>query len=156
MACVKCEDGFLTRDSGELSPCRPCHRRAKRVQEYAEELVSWMGLADWTITVTTEEVEDGSMAEIECIYGQRLARVSLSPQWDEFDLPTQRDTLVHELVHAILAPLTQMAYDMIDALNVEGQGPMVAKASMGNVEEWVVDNIAIAWGQHLPLPKEYR
>lgn len=155
MACVNCENGFIVNDDLELRPCRPCHRRAKRVQGYAEELVTWMGLADWTVEISTDEIEDDSLAEIECIYGQRLAKISLNPNWDTMTPAAQRDTLVHELVHAILAPMSQMSCDMIDALNVEGQGPIVAKAAIANVEEWVTDNIAIAWGQHLPLPKEY-
>ena len=60
--------------------------------------------------------------------------------------------LVHELVHAILAPYSQMADDMLDSLGSVQQAN-TAKAALSNIEEWVTDSIALAWGQHLPLPK---
>ena len=152
MACADCDNGFRDRD-GERRPCRPCIRRVRWVQEYAETLASWMGLTDWTIQVIVDSTSsDTSMAEIDCIYGQRLAKIAVSDDWDNYTPTMQRDTLVHELVHATLAPLTQMADDMLDAIG-EGVAATTAKAAMSNAEEWVTDAIALAWAQHLPLPK---
>jgi hypothetical protein len=125
----------------------------KRVQVYARELAGMMGLADWNVVVVLDEVSSDVLAAVECVYGQRFARVALCENWDELALDVQRDTLVHELVHAILSPYSQMAGDLIESFNSEGNEAMVAKAALGNVEEWVVDAIALAWGRHLPLPK---
>jgi hypothetical protein len=156
MACRSCENGWLDETTEKKKPCRPCHRRAKNVQAYAEELASWMGLTDWTLQVLTDSPsEETSMAEIDCIYGQRLGKIALSDDWDSYKPETQRDTLVHELVHAILAPYSQMADDMLDAL-VSATQAAPAKAALSNVEEWITDAVALAWGQHLPLPKGAR
>lgn len=150
MACPDCDNGWRDRD-GERRACKPCARRSRWVQEYAETLASWMGLTDWTLQVINDSPDDTSMAEIDCIYGQRLAKIALSDEWDTYTPTTQRDTLVHELVHAILSPLTQMADDMLDV--TAGPNATAAKAALSNVEEWVTDAIALAWAQHLPLPK---
>ena len=92
------------------------------------------------------------MAEIDCVYGQRVAKITLNDDWDLYTPEVQRDTLTHELVHAILSPFSQMADDMLDATGTSGEAT-VAKQALSNVEEWVTDSIALAWGQHLPLPE---
>lgn len=151
MACKECDNGWL--DDNKRRPCRPCHRRARLMTDYAQDLASMMGLTDWTITVKTDSPsDDDNMAEIDCIYGQRVGRINLNDEWDGYTPEVQRDTLVHELVHAILAPYSQMADDMLDSLGSTQQAN-TAKAALSNVEEWVTDAIALAWGQHLPMPK---
>ena len=151
MACAVCENGWLS-SSDRPKACRPCHRRTKKVQAYAETLASMMGLTDWTIEVLLDSPADDAMAEIDCVYGQRLGRVALSDTWESYDLKTQRDTLVHELVHATLAPYSQMANDILAASGADLA--TVGSVALRNVEEWVVDSIALAWAQHLPLPEE--
>lgn len=154
MNCGTCTAGFRSDGNGNKSPCRKCHRNNRVVREYAEDLASYMGLADWTIQVTFESCTDDTLAEIECVYGQRLARITLVKHWLCMPREDQRDTLVHELVHALLAPLSQMAYDMVDALTDNEGAQAAAKAALAGSEEWVVDPISIAWAPHLPLPKE--
>jgi len=129
-------------------------RQVRLVREYAEQLASLMGLADWTIEVCHEPTDVDTYAEIECVYGQRLAKISLNPNWTAYSRETQRDTLVHELVHALLAPFSQMAYDVVDALTLNEGAQCVAKAALAGSEEWVVDPISIAWAPYLPLPEE--
>lgn len=137
-------------------PCRRCVRNNRVVREYAEDLASYMGLADWNIEITYLSCDEDTLAEIECVYGQRLARITLAKNWLSLGRDTQRDTLVHELVHALIAPLSQMAYDMVDALTENEGAQAAAKAALAGSEEWVVDPISIAWAPHLPLPKEVK
>lgn len=153
MWCGKCNQGYKTIND-ERKPCRPCHRVNRAIQEYTESLASMMGLADWTIEITFETCASDAHAEIECVYGQRLARISVSENWPAMSREAQRDTLVHELVHALLAPLSQMAYDMVNSLTNNEGAQDVAKAALTGSEEWVVDPISIAWAKHLPLPEE--
>lgn len=136
-----------------MTSAREVRSRSKRVQVYARELACLMGLADWNVVVLYEEAPADALATVDCVYGQRLARISLCETWDELGLAAQRDTLVHELVHAILSPYSQMASDLIESFNSEGNEAIVAGSALRNVEEWVVDAIAMAWGRHLPLPK---
>lgn len=153
MLCSNCVNGFKERD-GTKVPCRTCHRHNRIIREYTETLASCMGLADWTIEITFEVCGDDAHAEIECVYGQRLARISVSKNWLSMSRESQRSTLVHELVHALLAPLSQMAYDMVNSLTTNEGAQDVAKAALTGSEEWVVDPIAIAWAPNLPLPEE--
>jgi hypothetical protein len=76
--------------------------------------------------------------------------VYLSKDWTTFDEKTQRDTLVHELLHAHLAPLTEIVGDLFDSLAKNGSSAKVAKASANYAEERVVDQIAVAWARTLP------
>jgi hypothetical protein len=154
MFCGRCTNGYRGEEGNDRRPCRACHRHNRIIREYAEELASHMGLADWTIEVRHDPTEVDTYAEIECVYGQRLARIGLNRNWLTYTREMQRDTLVHELVHATLAPLSQMAYDMVDALTENEGAQAAAKAALSGSEEWVVDPISIAWAPHLPLPEE--
>lgn len=153
MFCGRCTNGFRNEGTNRR-PCRTCHRHNRLIREYAEELSSHMGLADWTIEIRYDPTEVDVYAEIECVYGQRLARIGLNPNWMTYTREMQRDTLVHELVHATLAPLSQMAYDMCDALTKNEAAQDAAKAALAGCEEWVVDPISLALAPHLPLPEE--
>ena len=153
MNCGKCENGFRGKDA-DRRPCRPCHRDNRLIREYTEELASQMGLADWTIEIRFDPTDTDTYAEIECVYGQRLARIGVNRNWFTYTREMQRDTLVHELVHALIAPLSQMAYDMVDALTDNEGAQAAAKAALAGSEEWVVDPISIAWAPHMALPEE--
>lgn len=151
MTCSVCENGFAEGNNGAV-PCRPCHRQVARVQRYARKLAALMGLAGWTIEVSLTDAGDGNMAEVDCVYGQRIARIALSEQWASYSAESERDTLVHELVHVLFAQYSQLANDLLTAAS-ESAG-VVGGAALGCVEEWVVDNIALAWAPSLPLPGE--
>jgi hypothetical protein len=133
---------------------RTAVKQNRLMREYAEQLAALMGLSDWTIQILYEPTDIDTYAEIECVYGQRLAKISLNPNWQAYSRETQRDTLVHELVHALIAPFSQMAYDMVDVLTENEGAQSAAKAALAGSEEWVVDPISIAWAPYMPLPEE--
>ncbi len=151
MTCAVCENGFVEGANGKV-PCRPCHRQVASVQRYARKLAALMGLAGWTIEVSLTDAGDDNMAEVDCVYGQRIARIALSEHWGSYSDESVRDTLVHELVHVLFAQYSQLAHDLLTAAS-ESAG-VVGGAALGCVEEWVVDNIALAWAPSLPLPEE--
>lgn len=154
MFCGRCTNGYRGEVGKDRRPCRTCHRHNRIIREYTQELASQMGLADWTIEIRLDPTDSDTYAEIECVYGQRLARIGINRNWLTYTRELQRDTLVHELVHALIAPLSQMAYDMVDALTENEGAQAAAKAALAGSEEWVVDPISIAWAPHMPLPEE--
>jgi Zn-dependent peptidase ImmA (M78 family) len=113
-----------------------------------------MGLADWAIRVSLEACDDENMAEIDCAYAQRNATMYLSDKWDTYPAEEQRATLTHELVHALLAPYTQHIDVLVKALVDRQELSRTAEASLLHMEEIVVDQIAVAWAEKLPLPGE--
>jgi hypothetical protein len=141
-------------DTTPARQSRTAIRQNRLIREYAEELASLMGLADWTIEIRFDPTDADTYAEIECVYGQRLARIGVNKNWWTYTREMQRDTLVHELVHALLAPFSQMAYDMVEALTDNEGAQAAAKAALAGSEEWVVDPISIAWAPSMPLPEE--
>lgn len=152
MACAVCEDGFIDRGDEKVR-CRPCHRRQKNVQAYVDELAATMGLADWAIKVSLEGCDDDNLAEISCSYAQRNAEMFLSENWETFPAEEKRATITHELVHALLAPYTQHIDVLVKALIDREEMSRAASASLSHMEEMVVDQIAVAWAEKLPLPK---
>ena len=152
MSCAVCEDGFIDRGEQKVR-CRPCHKRQRVMQDYVDELAATMGLADWVIKVSLEGCEDDNLAEISCSYAQRNAEMFLSERWESFPAEEQRATLTQELVHALLAPYTQHIDVLVKALVDREELSRTAAASLSHMEEIVVDQIAVAWAEKLPLPE---
>ena len=175
--CDRCDNGWLEIDDMP-APCRRCAsakrnpveeytsnlskmvlpaleqlqaaRQSKPgpVDQYLRTLAQAMGLGDWVLVISDEPADDGTVAEIDCTLGQRHARVYLCEEWLELDAVTQRDTLVHELVHAHLAQLRHLA----DALFATVKGGKQAEVSFHLIEEYATEAIAQAWAPMLPLP----
>lgn len=114
------------------------------INGYVDTLANLMGLTGWTFTVRPAAASEDAEAEIEVVYGRRRAVIHLSKDWDQMPVEDQREVLVHELLHAALAPLTQLVGEL-----VSGDAEDAALALM---EEWVVDGLAVAWARELPLP----
>lgn len=119
------------------------------VDVYVRLLGDAMGLKDWEFVVSDEPADDGTIAEISCTFGQRHAIIYLCENWLELDLPMQRETLVHEMVHA---HLSQMRH-MMEGLFAEVKGGKMGVVSMHLLEEYATENIAQAWAALLPLPE---
>lgn len=114
------------------------------VAAYIDTLANLMGLTGWTITVRPATASEDAEAEIEVVYGRKRAIIHLSDGWDKMSGEDQREALVHELIHAAIAPLSQLANELADG--------EAAEVALAQCEEWVVDQMATAWARELPLP----
>ena len=156
MSCKNCNDGYIEVDDMPV-PCRKCNKKNKKTQDaetvpqYVARLAGLMGLEGWTFEVQSEFCDKDNMAEIDAVYGQRFAKVYLSQDWHTFSPELLRDTLVHELLHAHFAPISELSSDLLDAGSKKNA--KVAKAALSYMEERIVDQIACAWARTLPLPK---
>ncbi len=127
--------------------------RAKKtynVIEYTRSIAKLMGLGEWELVLDDGSACEDCLAEIDATYGQRHAKLSLCKQWDTLDSDTQRATIVHELLHVHFAHYSQLAYDMLNAL--DNGSSKAGTAAMILCEEYVVDAIALSWAPFLPLP----
>ena len=122
---------------------------------YIRALAREMGLEGWSFEISPEPASKRTVAEIEVTYGQRHATIFLCNGWARLSPVEQRAVLVHELVHALLAPLTELAGDLGKA-SMRKNAAKVARAALTHAEERVVDQIAEAWSPRLPLPGEHR
>lgn len=117
---------------------------------YTRSLAKLMGLGEWELVLDENPACDDCLAEIDSTYGQRHAKLSICKQWDTLDADTQRATIVHELLHVHLAHYSQLAFDMLNAL--DNGSSKAGTAAMNLCEEYVVDAMALAWAPFLPLP----
>jgi hypothetical protein len=120
----------------------------RRVCAYVRCLADEMGLRDWTVHVLDDPPDDRrKVAEADCVYGRKRINISLSDQFFRLDSEKgpdgQRQTLVHELIHAHLAPMHLLLHRILPDAQWEAyQLPM----------EYAVDGMAEGWARHLPLP----
>ena len=114
------------------------------VAAYIDTLANLMGLTGWTFTVRPATASEDAEAEIEVVYGRKRAIIHLAKDWDTMSAEDQREVIVHELLHAAMAPLSQLAAELVDG--------DAATTALAHCEEWVVDQMAVAWSRELPLP----
>jgi hypothetical protein len=143
-----CEHGWVEVDDMP-APCPRCSRPQEPVADYVRRLAALMGLRDWTVEVQDEPASDGTLAECDAIFGQRYARISLCSEWYTLDPAVQRSTVAHELLHCHVAQLS----NLVNAMLEQTKGSKVARACWSVGEEYLVDAIAEAWAQTLPLPE---
>jgi hypothetical protein len=110
---------------------------------YVRLLADLLHLKDWSFTVMTEGPEgESAIAAINCAEGRKYAHVRLSDNFLCSDPESQRQTLIHELLHCHLAAADHVAGKMIkenfDLFRLHC--------------EYGVDGIADAIAPLLPLP----
>lgn len=116
---------------------------------YVKELANKMGLRDWSFEIVREQPDvdssgGPSTAAIGCVYGRKMATIKLSDGFLEDATPEeQRQTLCHELAHALFAPMHQFLHD-------ELEGPAFKAYLL--LMEYGIDATADAIAPHMPLP----
>jgi hypothetical protein len=113
---------------------------------YLRHLADEMGLRDWTVFVHSDSPDDNRhMAEADCVYGQKRINVSVADKFFGGDEEDHRKTLVHELIHAHLAPMHHYLHRVLEDSEFEAY-----QLTM----EYAVDGMAEEWAKHLPLPSQ--
>lgn len=122
-----------------------CHRR-EEFKPYLRQLADLMGLKDWVVEIDSDSPErNDAAASADCAYGHRHIIVALSDHFLSDSPSEQRYVIVHELVHAHLAPLHHYLHRTLKDSHWEGYKLVL---------EYAVDGVAMAWAPHLPLPPE--
>lgn len=120
-------------------------------QKYARKLANKMGLRDYIVTVSATIDDDGnSGASCQCTYGRRSIRIWLSHYFFDLGPSEQRQTIVHELCHAIMRPVADVAHKNLE--NETKERHVLFYSLLKEAEEHATDHFAMVIAQFMPLP----
>jgi hypothetical protein len=128
-------------------------RRA--VDAYVADAAKTLRLSDWTITVDwATQPEEGVLADCTAPWGQRRATIRFSDELHTMGEWELRQTVVHELMHCVLHPVS----DMVETTVSEGMKKPAARVLAAAVDlavETAVDHLAdIVSPMMPPIPVE--
>jgi len=118
---------------------------------YFRDLADRMELRDWTITIQSRPADDDACAQVTCIYGRKIATIKLADDFDSYAPEKQRQTAVHELLHAHL----DHPQRVIDQANEVRNRNMISLLSLNHrmALEHAVDAISDIIAPFMPLPE---
>lgn len=126
----------------------------KMPQEYVNAVGSliehfgWMA-PSWCHTLTldyaSDDKDDGrTKAECEAEPHYRQARITVYPRFLELDQAERANTIVHELCHLVIAPLSHAIADILGAAQLSDDARAIAEKMQGDADEAVVEDMAVA------------
>lgn len=144
-------------------PARAARRPRKRTQlwskpdqgvvcTYVRDVADTLGLSDWTFRIRFDDAADAdAIAQVVPTFGQRDAVLLLSALFAWSDPQVQRATICHELIHCILAPITE-AYGSALTEAAGQRSADVVDEAVSPVVEVATETLAIAVAELVPLP----
>ena len=119
------------------------------LEPYIVDMAQRVGLPHWRLTLSDDDPEDGSLAQVHIRGDSRRATILLrDPDGDMDDL---RDSVVHELMHVHLHDMEHVFTQTEDHF---GMGIWdILRRNLHNQLEIAVCAITHAWCQTLPLPE---
>ena len=112
-------------------------------------------LSDWTIVMQNEPCSSDCLAETDVITGQHLAKMYLSKTYTKDTPENLRATIIHELLHCHLSPISELSEEILKPLADELGGSRVIKSAINGIEyetERSIDGISEAIAPYFPLP----
>lgn len=125
-------------------------KRRRYWGRYLRDLADRMELRDWTVTTMHRPAEERHAASCTCIYGRKVIEVHFGIGFDKSSPDDQRQTLVHELLHAHMALAQRPLIDARD--NISKTWVSMLESNVMTGIEYAIDAIADGWAKHLPLP----
>ena len=117
-------------------------------EKYVREVANQMGLRDWKIVIDDEPPEDEDAGAFNfVIYGRKVARLRFSTPESPEEL---RHWVTHELLHCHAALLGWNAQSIEPALS--SQEYRIWHGGFHDAVELMIDGVAMAWAEFLPLP----
>jgi hypothetical protein len=116
--------------------------RRQRWLPYLRDVADRLHLRDWRFVIAEDLPNDrDSIATAWCCYGRKYATLRLNDSFLADNRDEQRNTIVHELVHAHLAPYVRAVETMTNDDKV-----------LRLLMEYSVDGLANAIAPLVPLP----
>lgn len=131
------------------SPTKITTRR--QLDRYIQKMAALMGLKDWLIVLSEDEPHDpDDAASCETTDGQNTAVMYFSELWTDWGPKTLRSTVCHELLHCH----GHRWREALDTIHSDLSDPLyqATRQTTRLNMELMVDNIARAWSETLPLP----
>lgn len=126
------------------------------INSYVQILRRKMGLSEWKIDLRDKPCSSDSLGECDIIYGQYRATISLNKNYRKERPESLRNTVVHELLHCYMSPITESAATTLEPFEDEPHGRRIIQSAINSMEyqtERVVDLLAELVSPMMPLPK---
>jgi hypothetical protein len=122
----------------------------RSLARYVDAIAADFGLRDWEITILDETPDSATaIASCEAVFGRRVAHLRFSHAFFHSPPEDQRNTVIHELLHAHLAATDQAVEDHVGLLGSESR--VIARNTYNTTREYAVDALAAAIADKYPL-----
>jgi hypothetical protein len=119
---------------------------------YTRSLADALCLKDWVFVLRRESSDEGTRAQIHLSDKKTEAAITLCERWFVRTPEEQRQTLVHELLHAHTARLCRVVTRLKDQVGGETVG--YVDAALDEEEEIAIDTLSRILAPFMPLPPE--
>lgn len=122
---------------------------------YVVTLKKLLHLSDWTVIMQNEPCSADCLAETDVISGQHLAKMFLSKTYTKDTPENLRATIIHELLHCHLSPISELSAEILKPLADDLGGSRVIKSAINGIEyetERSIDAVSEAIAPYFPLP----
>jgi hypothetical protein len=126
------------------------------INSYVQILRRKMGLSEWKIDLNDKPCSSDALGECDIIYGQHRATIALNKNYKKEKAESLRNTVVHELLHCHMSPITESAGQVMEPFEDDIHGRKIVQATINAIEyqtERVIDLIAEVVSPIMPLPK---
>ena len=126
------------------------------INSYVQILRRKIGLSEWKIDLNDKPCSSDALGECDIIYGQHRATISLNKNYKKEKAESLRNTVVHELLHCHMSPITESAGQVMEPFEDDIHGRKIVQATINAIEyqtERVIDLIAEVVSPIMPLPK---
>lgn len=125
------------------------------LSEWFERAKNTLGLGEWVVNVEWTDLPEDVYARVHAAYARREATIKLGEEYLKATPESQRETLVHELLHLHFAPLDEYVADSIKT-SMGPQAYVLFEAAFDLFEERAIDAIAVAVSNMgvIPAPPE--
>lgn len=126
------------------------------INSYVQIVRRRMNLTEWRIDLNKKPCPSDSLGECDIVYGQHIATISLNKNYKKDKPEILRNTIVHELLHCYLAPVTETASQVMEPFEDDIHGRKIVQATTNAMEyqiERVIDRLSEIISPSMPLPK---
>lgn len=125
-------------------------RDRAELERYVRAIADELELRDWTIAIADDPCDDETEGTADCVYGQRHLTIALHRHFRERHPFDQRETIVHELIHAHTKVCWQMV--QLDLAELIGKPAYyVFCDSFRRAMEYSIDALSKAIARHMPV-----
>jgi hypothetical protein len=126
------------------------------INSYVQIVRRKMNLGEWKIFLDQKPCPNDSLGECDIIYGQHTATISLNKSYKKEKPETLRNTVVHELLHCYLSPITEAAIQALEPFEEDIHGRKIIQSAVNSMEyqiERIIDRLSDIISPTMPLPK---
>lgn len=126
------------------------------INSYVQILRRKMNLGEWRIDLHEKPCPNDSLGECDIVYGQHLATIALNKNYKKEKPEILRNTIVHELLHCYMSPITEAAAQAMEPFEEDVHGRKIIQATINVMEyqtERVIDRLSEIISPTMPLPK---